>query len=91
MAKTRSFGGVTPAIWECVKTTSFQQHGTKYVPADGNQGTATTSTPIGEVVLNFDCDPTRDTVTYTIVKKPFLVSENQIWSGIQETVDGCPG
>jgi hypothetical protein len=91
MAKTRSFGGVTQAIWECVKTTSYQQHGTKYVPPDGNQGTATTSTLIGDVVLNFDYDPTKDTVTYTIVKKPFLVSEHQIWNGIQETIDGCPG
>ena len=92
MAKTRSFGGVTQAIWECVKTTSYQQHGTKYVPPDGNQGTATTSIPaIGDLVLNFDYDPMKDTVTYTIVKKPFIVSENQIWSGTQDTIDGCQG
>ena len=91
MAKTRSFGGVTQAIWECVKTTSYQQHGTKYVPPDGNQGTATTSTPIGDVALTFDYDPTKETITYTIVKKPFLVSDDQIWNGIQETIDGCQG
>lgn len=91
MAKTRSFGGVTQAVWECVKTTSYQQHGTNYVPPDGNQGAATTNTPIGDVVLNFDYAPTKDTITYTIVKKPFLVSDDQIWNGIQETIDGCQG
>ncbi|MGB8509529.1 MAG: hypothetical protein WCD76_14175 [Pyrinomonadaceae bacterium] len=91
MAKTRSFGGITQAVWECVKTTSYNQHGTNYAPPDANQGTATTSTPIGDVVLTFDYDPTKETVTYTIVKKPFLVSDNQIWSGIQDTADGCQG
>jgi hypothetical protein len=91
MAKTRSFAGVTQAVWECVKTTSYQQHATKYVPPDGNQGTATTSTIVGDVVLNFDYDPTKDTVTYTIVKKPFLVTDDKIWNGIQETIDGCQG
>lgn len=91
MAKTRNFGGVKQAVWECVKKTSYEQHGTKYVPADGNQGTATTSTPVGEVVLNFDYDLAKETITYTIVKKPFLVSDDQIWNGIQETIDGCQG
>ena len=91
MAKIRTFGAVTQAIWECVKTTSYQQHGTKYAPPDGNQGTATTSTIVGDVVLSFDLNPTKETVTYTIVKKPFLATDDQIWNGIQETLDGCQG
>lgn len=89
MAQTRSFGGVTQAAWECVKTTSYQQHGTNYVPPDGNQGTATTSTIVGDIVLNFNYDPQKDTVTYTIAKKPLIVSADQIWNGIQEAIDGC--
>jgi hypothetical protein len=89
MAKTRSFGGVTPAIWECVKTTSFNEHGTVYAPPGAAKGTATTSTPVGDVVLSFDYDASKDTVNYTITKKPFIVSDNTIWDGIQETIDGC--
>ena len=91
MATTRSFSGVTQAVWECVKTTSYQKHGTNYVPADGNQGTATTSTGVGEIVLNFDYNPTNETVTYTIVQKPMIITDGEIWMGIQETIDGCQG
>ncbi len=89
MAKTRSFGGVTSAIWECVKTTSYNEHGTVYAPPGATQGTATTSTPVGDVVLDFNYESSKDTVTYTITKKPFIVSDNTIWDGIQETIDGC--
>ena len=89
MAKKRSFGNVTPAIWECVKTTSYKEHGTVYAPPGATKGTATTSTFVGEVVLDFDYEESKDTVSYTIVKKPFVVSDDQIWNGIQETIDHC--
>jgi hypothetical protein len=91
MANSKIFGGVTPAIWDCVKTTSYNDHGTVYAPAGANQGTATTDTLVGTVALNFNFDPIKDTVAYTIVKKPFLVSADQIWNGIQDTIDGCNG
>jgi len=89
MAKTRSFGGVTESIWECVKSTSEQEHGTKYEPPGQNQGTSTTPTVVGEVVLSFNFDESVKTVTYTIQKKPFIVSDNQIWDGILETIEHC--
>ncbi|CAN5115298.1 hypothetical protein BH09BAC6_BH09BAC6_07610 [soil metagenome] len=89
MAKTKTFNGVTPAIWECVKTTSLQEHGTIYAPAGATKGTATTSTIVGDVVLNFDFESSAGTVTYTIVKKPFIVGESTIWDGIQDTIDSC--
>lgn len=91
MSKTRSFGGVTETIWQCVKSTSEKEHGTKYEPPDADQGTATTNTPVGQVVTGFDFVAAKDTVTYTIQKKPFLVSDDQIWNGIQETIDHCSG
>lgn len=89
MAKTRNFGGITPAIWECIKTTSLNEHGTIYAPPGAVKGTATTDTPIGSVVLDFDFMADRATVSYTIIKKPFLVGDNQIWDGIQDTIDQC--
>lgn len=89
MAKSRSFGGITPAVWSCVKSTSFKEHGTVYAPADGSTGTATTGTIVGQVVLGFTYDSVKDTVSYNIQQKPFIVSDDQIWSGIQETIDHC--
>lgn len=92
MATTKIYGGVTAAIWECVKTTSLKDHGTVYAPDGANKGTATTNVPvIGTIELGFDYDSVKDTVSYNIIKKPFLVSANQIWDGIQDTIDGCSG
>jgi hypothetical protein len=89
MAKSKSYAGITPAIWNCVKTTSFNEHGTVYAPADSNIGTATTDTIVGSVVLGFNYDPVKDTLNYNIVKKPFLASDDQIWNGIQDTITHC--
>ncbi|MFQ6026305.1 MAG: hypothetical protein ACE5Q6_02190 [Dehalococcoidia bacterium] len=91
MAKQRTFGGITGGVWSCVKTTSEQEHGTVYAPPGANQGTATTNTIVGEVILSFDFDPAKESVAYSITKKPFLASDNQIWDGIQETIDHCNG
>ncbi|MDW3190968.1 MAG: hypothetical protein R8G66_01350 [Cytophagales bacterium] len=89
MANSRSFGGVSAATWDCVKSTSKSQHGTVYAPDGASEGTATTDTVVGTIVLHFEYDGPKDTVTYTIKSKPFLVSPSQIWDGIQDTIDGC--
>jgi hypothetical protein len=89
MANSKTFAGITPAIWECVKATSLKDHGTKYEPAGAAQGTATTDTLVGTVVLGFNYDDVKDTVAYNIIKKPFLVGADQIWNGVQDTIDGC--
>jgi hypothetical protein len=92
MANTNIYGGITAAIWDCVKTTSFNDHGTVYAPAGADKGTATTVVPvIGTIELGFNYDAVKDTVTYNIIKKPFLVSASQIWDGIQDTINGCSG
>lgn len=92
MSNTKIFGGITAAIWECVKTTSYKDHGTVYAPEGAAKGTATTDVPvIGTIQVGFDYDAVKDTVTYNIIKKPFLVSANQIWDGIQDTINGCSG
>jgi hypothetical protein len=89
MAKTRAFGGITESIWQCVKSTSEREHGTKYDPADGNQGTSTTDTFVGKVILSYDFEPSKETITYVINQKPFIVTDDQIWNGLQETIDHC--
>jgi hypothetical protein len=89
MATTKSFGNVTQAVWDCVKSTSAKEHGTTYEPPDSNQGTATTQTIVGKIALGFNFDPAQETVTYTIIQKPGIVSEQEIWDGIQDSINGC--
>jgi hypothetical protein len=87
---SKTFSNVTQAIWTCVQTTSVTENGTVYdPPPPSSSGTATTKTIVGDVVLSYAFDSGPETVTYTIVKKPFIVSEKEIWDGIQSTIDGC--
>ncbi len=90
MSSSQTFAPVNAACFDCIKSTSASDHGTVYAPATGNQGTATTKiTFIGTVELSFNFDPNAQTIVYTIVKKPGIVPESSIWSGIQDTIDGC--
>lgn len=83
----RTFDGVTAAVFDCVKQTSAKQHGTVYTGDD--QGTATTNSPVGQVVLGYAFNSSQSTITYTIQKKPGIVSDSEIWNGIQNTIDQC--
>ena len=89
MADCNTYNNVSAAVFACVKSTSASQHGTVYDPPEGNQGTATTSTAVGSVVVSFDLDPTNNTITYCLVSKPWLVPESDIWSGIASTIASC--
>ena len=89
MASSKTFADITPSLWDCIKKTSQEQHGTVY--SGENQGTATTNTLVGKVVLEYDFEASKDTLRYKIKQKPFLVSSDQIWNGIQDTIDDCNG
>ena len=85
---TKSFSGVDQEVWDSLRAHTTSEHGTVYKFDDANSGTATTSVPaIGDIVLGFKFDPAQATLTYTIVKKPFIVGVDRIWSGIQEGID----
>lgn len=87
MADSKTFNGITQTVWDCVKTTSEKEQGTVYSGAD--QGTATTKTIVGTVVLSYTFTVAAGTLAYKIDKKPGIVSANQIWDGIQKTITGC--
>ncbi|MGH8625889.1 MAG: hypothetical protein ACREYC_11670 [Gammaproteobacteria bacterium] len=90
MTDSKTFSGVTPAVFQCVKTTSKKEHNTDYIAADGNKGEAVTKVfLIGTVTLDFDLDPATSTIKYTIKSKPNIVGASKIWDGIQETIDRC--
>lgn len=89
MASTRTWDGVTPEIFACVKTASAHDHGTQYEPSGADKGTATTQVRfIGTIVLAFE-RTTSGAITYTIQKKPGLVTESQIWDGIDSAISHC--
>lgn len=89
MAATRTFHDVSVKVWEQLKEIGQSRHGTVYSSSDGRDGTATTRTPVGTIVLAFQFDPTTESVTYTIQQKPLLVGESMIWNGINSTLGGC--
>jgi hypothetical protein len=89
MTTQKTFNGVTPEIFECIKTSSEKEHGTAYDPSSGNKGTATTETIVGKVVLGFDFDPSSSSITYSITSKPFIVSDSQIFDGIASSINTC--
>ena len=84
---TKIFHGIEQATWFRIKAASKQEHGT--VHADGSRGLATTMTPLGPIIVDFTFDAETQEVSYTIVRKPFLVGENQIWDGIEKTIAEC--
>src|SRR5512132_3146382 len=85
----RSFEGVSAAVWERMKATGRDEHGTVFEETGENRGTATTRTPLGAVVLEYRFEPAAQRITYKIVKRPILAASSLIWGGIQSTIERC--
>lgn len=88
MPESKTFNGVTQQTWERLQALGRERHGTEFQPSDDCNGTATTPTPFGKIVLDYAHDVQRQTITYTIVAKPMFVMSPMIWSGIEQTIDG---
>lgn len=88
-ADGRTFSAVTPAIFECVKTSSSTEHGTVYESTDGLSGTAVTASSLYTVRLGFAFDPASGSLAYTLVAKSFIVPANAVWSGIEDALNRC--
>lgn len=89
MQDSRTFEDVSSHVWEKVKTIARTRFGTTFDPETSPAGTATTSTPIGEVVIDYALDADAEQITYTLRRKPMLILSGQIWSGLEETIDRC--
>jgi hypothetical protein len=89
MPDSKTFDDVSPEVWEQVKATARDRFGTVFAPDASPSGTATTATPIGQVVLDYDHDADTRQITYTLRKKPMLILSGQIWSGLAETIEQC--
>ena len=92
---SKTYTNITPAMFDCVKKNSHDEHGTLYDPADGNTGTATTVVKIlltkHVIVLSFDFEPSTSTLSYVIVQEPTVVTDDEIWDGICKTIKECGG
>lgn len=89
-APARTYSGVTQAILTCVRDRSHKQHGTVYIPNANNPNNGTSETHYyGLTQLAYAFDPTRAKVTYTILQKPALASNGQVWDGIGAAIQAC--
>jgi hypothetical protein len=87
---SKTFQGVNQDCWNCVQQSSIKQHGTVYdPPPPATQGVSTTSTPVGDVKLSFNYQSAQQSVSYAILSKPFIVTESEIWNGIESSIKSC--
>ena len=89
MSDSKTYSNVTEQIFSCVKAKSSKEHGTVYDPPTENQGTATTDTVVGKVVLSYDLNTDTSEIKYILVDKPILAPEHEIWNGIESAINGC--
>jgi hypothetical protein len=80
---------VSAATWERVKATGLNEHGTIFAETSARSGKATTQTPVGAVVLEFEFDAKAERITYTITKRPIIALSSLIWGGIESMIDRC--
>jgi hypothetical protein len=87
--ESRTFPGVTPAVFECMRSKSEARDGTVYEPRDANRGTATTSSPLWSIVIDFVFEPATGDLHYTVVRKTFLIPVQAVWDGIVNLIAEC--
>ena len=85
----RSFDRVSEATWARIQATGRDEHGTVFEETAGGRGTATTQTPVGIVVVEFEFDAAAECITYGIAKRPMLAPSGLIWQGIELAINRC--
>ena len=87
--QSRTFTDVTADVFQCVRETSASRQGTIYVSTDGLNGTATTSSTLWIVVMEYAFSPQTESLRYTMVRKSWVVPAGSVWSGIDEMISEC--
>lgn len=87
--ESRTFEGVSSETWQRMQDAGRTDHGTVFEQSEEHYGTATTSTPVGTIVLGFNFEPTAERITYTIIRKPFMAASSLIWGGIAAALERC--
>ena len=89
MSNSRIFSGVTEETLTRLKTLGRTQYSVVVDPPDGPRSSATSQTPFGECVVDFEHDTTRSELTLTLVKKPWLIPESLLWGSFLATLQRC--
>ncbi len=89
MSESRTFVGVTAAVFSRLKEVGRIDYGIVFDPPDALLGTASGRTPLGECLLVFMYNPTHALMVLRIVKKPSLLSTEVLWRGLTETIERC--
>lgn len=90
-AQSRTFADVTSDVFQCVKETSASRQGTIYASTDGLNGTATTSSTLWIVVMEYAFSAETESLRYTMIRKSWVVPAQSVWSGIDEMITECRG
>jgi len=89
MYNSRIFSDVTAEALARIKGVGRTQYSVVFDPPEGLHSTATSQTPFGKCVVEFEYDIARAELTLKIVKKPWMVPENLLWSAFGETLERC--
>ena len=89
MSTSRTFPNVSLETLSRIREVGRTEHGVIYDPPDGPRSTASSRTPFGECVIQFDHDSARAELTVTIVKRPWLVPERMLWDGFARVLERC--
>jgi hypothetical protein len=82
MTDRKIWTGVTVDAFRRLRSMSESTYGSRFDPPDSNEGTVTTDTPVGRVVLAYSFDADANELTYSVWQKPAMVPEFMIWDGI---------
>lgn len=89
MSNSKTFYGITQAVFNCVQATSTKQHGTVYTPPNSNTGTSKTKGTGWEVDMDFNFNPATGALAYKITHATWIVPTDKVWDGISDTIDAC--
>ena len=89
MSGIRTFPGVTPDTLSRMQELGRASYGIVYNPPVGSAGTATSQTPLGQIVIEFVHNNENSELTLTLIEKPPLLPEKLLWSGFVNTLNSC--
>jgi hypothetical protein len=89
MTDGKIWTGVTADVFRRLRSMGESSYGSRFDPSDSNEGTVTTDTPVGRVVLAFAFDADESELRYRVRQKPPMVPEFMIWDGIDRLLQQC--
>ena len=87
--ETRVYSDVSDATFQCVRETSAARQGTHYEATGVGSGTATTSSTLWTVVMDYVFAAETQSLRYGLVHKSWIVPADAVWAGIEAMITEC--